>query len=390
MSGVRGQLPSETGFVIIGAGVAGAVTAWALARAKHGPGLVLEQEAAPGMHASGRNAGIAHQLEHDPVILTLAVRGMERLRDLDAGRGELLSGAGGLLVVGKARENSLAVIHERMREAGIQSELMASAPARSRFGCLNLAVFDTALWCPSDGVLDIHALLMRYLDDARTGGFALRTGCRVDDLLIEGGRVRGVRVAGQTIRAGAVVDASGAWAGRLGRAAARLPLRPMRRHLFVTGPLPFVDRAWPPTWAIDREFYFRPESDGLLLSPCDEADAEPGLPPTDPAAATLLAEKLAVCAPALADVTIRRSWAGLRTFAADRHPIIGPDPDLPGLFHVGALGGFGMTTGAAIGELAATLLTGGRPDWIDPEIVAPSRLLLNGKSPRAASARSAG
>ena len=90
--------------------------------------------------------------------------------------------------------------------------------------------------------------------------------------------------------------------------------------------------------------------------------------------ATLLAEKLAAGAPALADVTIRRSWACLRTFAADRRPVIGPDPDLPGLFHVSGLGGFGMTTSAAVGELAATLLAGGHPDWIDPERVAPSRL----------------
>lgn len=387
---VGDQLPSETGFVIIGAGVAGAATAWALARRRGGPGLLLEQEGAPGMHASGRNAAIAHQLEHDPIILTLAVRAMQRLRALDDGRGELLSSVGGLMLAGKAGEESMTVMHQRMREAGLHSELMAPVQARARFGCLDLVAFETVLWCPSDGVLDIHTLLTRYLDDAKAGGFPVHTGCRVDDLLIEGGRVRGVRVADRTIRAGVVVDASGAWAGRLGRGATRLPLRPLRRHLFVTGPLSFVDRTWPPTWAIEREYYFRPESGGLLLSPCDEAEAEPGVPPTDPDAATLLAEKLAAGAPALADVTIRRSWACLRTFTADRRPVIGPDPDLPGLFHVGGLGGFGMTTSAAVGELAATLLTGGRPDWIDPEIVAPSRLLLNGKSPRAVSARSAG
>ena len=382
-------LPSETGVVIIGAGVAGAATAWALARARGGPGLLLEQEAAPGMHASGRNAAIAHQLEHDAVILTLAGRAMRHLRALDAGRGELLSSVGGLMLAGQANEESIAVIHQRMREAGLHSELIAPVKARPRFGCLDFVAFETALWCPSDGVLDVHALLSRYLDDAKAGGFSVHTGCRVDDLLIEGGRVRGVRVADRTIRADVVVDASGAWAGCLGRAATRLPLRPLRRHLFVTGPLSFVDRTWPPTWAIEPEYYFRPESGGLLLSPCDEADAEPGVPPTDPEAATRLAEKLAAGAPALADVTIRRGWACLRTFAADRRPVIGPDPDLPGLFHVGALGGFGMTTSAAVGELAATLLTRGHPAWIDPDIVAPSRLRLNGTNPRAVSDRSA-
>jgi D-arginine dehydrogenase len=369
------RLPPRTGFVIVGAGVAGASTAWALAHAKHGPGVVLEQEASPGMHASGRNAAIANQIEHDPAILTLAVRAMRRLKALDEGRGELLHETGGIKLAGHATVESITVIHERLREMGLHSELIAAARARARFGSVNYVTFDTALWCPADGVLDIHALLMRYLDGARAGGFTVLTGCRVDDLVIDRGRVCGVRVADQEILADVVVDASGAWAGRLGRPGTRLPLRPMRRHLFVTGPLSFVDREWPPTWTIEREFYFRPESGGLLLSPCDEADAEPGTPPTDPAAAMLLAEKLAADAPDLADITIRREWACLRTFTADRRPVIGPDPDLPGLFHVGGLGGFGMTTSAAVGELAATLLTGGRPDWIDPACVAPSRLL---------------
>jgi D-arginine dehydrogenase len=368
------ELPSDTSVIIVGAGVAGAATAWALARAGHGPGLLLEQEVAPGMHASGRNAALAHQLEDDPVILALAVRGMARLHDLDAGRDELLQSVGGLIVAaGQAGEAAIARTHTRTREAGVASELMPAAQARARFGCLDLIAFETALWSPSDGVLDIHAILMRYLDGAKAGGFSVHTGCRVDDLVIEGGRVRGVRVKDQIIRAEVVVDASGAWAGRLGRAV-RLPLQPKRRHLFITGPLAFVDRTWPPVWTIEREYYFRPESGGLLLSPCDETNVEPGEPVIDSAAAVLLAEKRAADAPRLADVTIRRSWACLRTFAADRRPVIGPDPHLSGLFHVSGLGGFGMTTSAAVGELAATLILGGRPDWIDPRVVAPARL----------------
>src|ERR1017187_191094 len=120
------QLPSDTSVVIIGAGIAGAATAWALARAGHGPGLLLEQEVAPGMHASGRNAAIAHQLEDDPVILSLAVRGMERLRALDAGRDELLQSTGGLTIAGREGGDAIAHTHRRMREAGVSTELMTA------------------------------------------------------------------------------------------------------------------------------------------------------------------------------------------------------------------------------------------------------------------------
>jgi D-arginine dehydrogenase len=130
----------------------------------------------------------------------------------------------------------------------------------------------------------------------------------------------------------------------------------------------------PFAWHDDAAFYFRPEGEGLLFSPCDEVPVEPGPASTDPAAAELLAEKLIRYAPGLADLPIKRSWACLRTFAPDRKPVIGPDPDRSGLFHVSGLGGFGMTASAAVGELAAALIAGKRADWLHLSAVLPRRL----------------
>jgi D-arginine dehydrogenase len=220
--------------------------------------------------------------------------------------------------------------------------------------------------------VDIHALLTRYLQEARESGFVLRTRTEVQDLVVEAGRVVGVETTRGRVRADAVLDASGAWAGRLGRSEP-LPLRRLRRHLFVAGPPPGGHQRSPFAWVEDAAFYFRPEGDGLLLSPCDETPMPPGEPPTDPAAADMLAEKLSRHAPAFTDLPIRRSWACLRTFAPDRRPIIGADPALPGLFHIAGLGGFGMGTSAAVGELAAALMAGDDPGWLDPSAVSPRR-----------------
>jgi D-arginine dehydrogenase len=148
----------------------------------------------------------------------------------------------------------------------------------------------------------------------------------------------------------------------------------MRRHLFVSAKVDFVRSDLPFTWVEDAAFYFRPEGDGLLLSPCDETAMPPGLPPTDPAASELLAEKLERTAPQLADLAIRRSWACLRTFAPDRRPLVGYDAHIRGLFHVSGLGGFGMMCSAGIGELAAALLMERPVEWIDADAVSPSRL----------------
>ncbi len=53
-----------------------------------------------------------------------------------------------------------------------------------------------------------------------------------------------------------------------------------------------------------------------------------------------------------------RLWCGLRTFAPDRRFVLGPDPVRPGLFWVAGLGGHGMTSGLAVGQLAADLILG--------------------------------
>ncbi len=369
-------LPPSTRWVIVGAGFAGAATAWALGRAGLGPGVILEQEFSYGVYASGRNAALLRLAEADPILLPLALRSFDRIRAFDRATAEpLFSETGGLTLAGRESAAKLEAERDALQDGGLMTFLLPASDARERFPLLSSVDFHLALWCPREGVVDIHALLTRYIQLARKSGFTLVTECSAEDLLIEAGRVTGVRTNRGEIRADGVIDASGAWAGRLGRAANPLPLRPLRRHLFVSGPpaaditnLPFI-------WVEDAGFYFRPEGDGLLFSPCDETHVAPGPAATDPAAAELLAEKLTRHAPDFADLPLKRSWACLRTFAPDRKPVIGPDPDRAGLFHVSGLGGFGMTTSAAIGELAATLLAGRTPDWIDLARVLPRRLL---------------
>lgn len=371
-------LPDQTRVIIIGAGFAGAATAWALGRANLGPGIIVEREPTPGEHASGRNAALVRVVEPDPVMLTLALRSVAHIGRLAEGRGELIRSTGSLTLADRGNLPRLEAAHAALRHAAVASELMPLRDARHRFAFLERMQFEAALWCPADGVADIHALLMAYLEQAKAKNFELHTGCGADRLLVEGSRVVGVAVGDADIHADVVVDATGAWAGLLTRERSPLPLQPLRRHLYASGPLTYVRRSWPYVWLMDGEAYLRPEGDGLLLSPCDETPWPPGVPPTDPAIAIQLAEKLSLCAPGLVDLTLRRSWACLRTFAPDRRPVIGPDPVLQGLYHVSGLGGSGMTASAALGELAAAAVAGARPDWLDPATFAPARFSVPG------------
>jgi glycine/D-amino acid oxidase-like deaminating enzyme len=366
-------LPPKTHWVIVGAGFAGAATAWALGRLGCGPGVILEQEPSWGVYSSGRNAAMARLAEPDATIGVLARRSLTRIKGLESAAAPLFRPIGGLTLAGVHGAMVVAGERDFMKRHDIHSVLLSAPRARGRFSFLAGVDFEVALWCPEEGVVDIHALLGLYLASAREAGFTLHTDCRAEALLLEGGRVTGVHTSAGDVRAEAVIDAGGAWAGKLGRPAAPVPLQPLRRHIFVSAPTDFMDPEGPIVWVEDAAFYFRPESGALLLSPCDETPAPAGDPPTDPAAGELLAEKIARRAPGLADLEIARSWACLRTFAPDRRPVMGADPDVSGLFHVSGLGGFGMMCSAAVGELAADLITGRTPDWIDPAPVLATR-----------------
>jgi D-arginine dehydrogenase len=367
------SVPTRTRWAIVGGGFAGAATAWALGELGAGAGVIIEQETSCGTHASGRNAAIARLFESDAVIGSLVRRSVARIRGFRTADGPLVGSTGGVTLAGPQSADGFAAEHALLKGFGHDVQLLSPREARQRFPFLETAEFGVALWCGDDGVVDIHALLGLYLSHARKSGFTVLTSCRADGLLIESGRVAGVRTTKGIIRADSVIDAGGPWAGRV---LAPLPLRPLQRHLFVSGPSDRIPASAPVVWNEDAGLYFRPDSGGILLSPCDETPADPGTPAVDPAATDLLAEKVARFTPGLADLPIRRSWACLRTFAPDRRPLIGADPRLPGLFHVSALGGIGMQCSAAIGELAAALLLERSVDWIDAAVLAPARIAL--------------
>lgn len=341
-------------FLIIGGGVAGLATAAALAA----PGrrvLLVDRELHPGFHASGHNAAIARQLTGRTEHTTLTVAGRKALGEaglVDASGGLLLAAEPGALDALAAEAEAFGVPVTRGSGAGVPG-LAAAEHLRT----------------PSDGIIDIHGELGLCARTAREGGAVLRYGCGVTAITADAEGFT-VTTEGGAVRATTLVNAAGAWAGPLGRLAGGMdiPLKPLRRHLaFGEGDHP---RDVPYTWWVDRPLYVRPEQGGLLMCPCDEVEVTPPdtgrQPDTDPGVLAGLAQSLGELAPHLLDVPIARAWSGLRTFAPDRRFVIGWDPVNPRLFWVAGLGGHGMTSGLAVGRLAAELLLSRATHELDP------------------------
>jgi len=356
-------------YVIVGAGFAGAATAYHLTRRGIGDILVLEQESIPGFHASGRNAAMLRQCVADPELTKLALNGAAFIQKLPSDWPEpvIFKNNGSLLLGSGAGWEKLKRDGEVGRSVGI-SGIAEWSPteAMRHVPLLKDAEFDGALWCASDGVVDIHALLSGYLKLAASRGAQIRYSAAVQGVRRKPGADFELDTAEGVVGCKVLVNASGAWANVIaGLAGAQLlPLRACRRHLFVSPPLPWVDRGWPFVWDVSHDIYFRPEGEGLLLCACDQTELAPGDPPLDESVKDMLAGKIQRYMPGLSDVSISRGWAGLRTLTPDGRFVIGWDEKVEGLFWVAGLGGHGMTTSAAVGELAADLLLGGpAPLW---------------------------
>lgn len=365
---------------IVGGGIGGAALAWALAGRAPGLSITLfEREPLPGAHSSGRNASLLLQNDPDPVNGPLALEGRRFYTDPPAGlfSSPPLHAVGSLRLAsgpnGLARQaRALA----QVRAFGLEVQELSPAEAAARFPLLDPGRVTGAVFCATDGILDIHAIVTGFLEGARRRGVRVEMGRAVRALRVEGERVVGLETAAGPVAAPLVVLAAGGWAGALGAAVgAPLPLRPTRRHLVVTAPIPSVGRDWPFLWDVDTPFYARPESGGLLLCGCDEDDAPDCDETVKPEKVEMVAAKAAALLPAIAGVGVARVWAGLRTLTPDGRDLIGPDPRRPGLFWMAGLGGHGMCAGPALARITAGLITG------DPELTReaaprlPERLL---------------
>ncbi len=362
------------GTIIIGAGVAGLATAHALASRGITDVLVLEAEPAAARHASGLNAAILRTVIEEPALAALAERSAPFFEDPpEAVSDRPLVDPVGLILTADS-DPAAATLEASARQTSRPTraidagELLRRAPfvaTRPR----------AALLSEADGVLDIAALTSGLERAARAAGVRFVFRSKVESLLVERGAVCGVACsAGRRYRADSVLIAAGGWAAQLARPhGSPVLLEPRRRHLLVTAPDPRVEPRWPVVWNLGDSYYARPESGGMLLCACDETVVDPDACAIDPGVRELLAEKVQRHLPRFADAPAAHLWCGMRTFSEDHGFVLGPDPVIDGLFWAAGLGGHGMTTAPAVGQLVAcALLDSAAPGDLSPFL--PARL----------------
>ncbi|MEU9025634.1 FAD-binding oxidoreductase [Actinomadura sp. NPDC048394] len=361
--------------VVLGAGMVGAACARELALAgcavtvvdrsgpaagttAHGEGNVLVSDKGPGPELE--LARLSRELW--PAILD---------GDPNAAAAEWDSKGGIVVATTPEGAGALAEFAEGQRKAGVTADEMDAAALAAAEPHLTRDVA-MAVRYPEDAQVQPAGAATALLAAAVRAGAELRTGCEVLGAVRRGGRITGVRTSTGTIEGDAVVNAAGPWSGEVAkRLGVRLDVRPRRGEVLVTAPMP-------PT--VFHKVY---DADyvGAVGSAAEDLQASAVVEATRggtillgssrrrvgfddrlrPEVLSVIAAKALRLFPMLAGVPVIRAYGGFRPFVPDHLPVIGPDPELDGLWHATGHEGAGIGLSAGTAAVLRDLMLGREP-----------------------------
>ncbi len=358
-------------FAVIGGGIAGASVAAGLA--PYASVVVLEAEDVPGYHSTGRSAAFWHETLGGPVVQPLSKASLAPLHD-----GGFLTPRGSLNVAGAEDLAKLDVLEANFAGSGAELRRVDAAELRDLVPRA-MPVLVGGVLEPDCADIDVGALLQHYLGECTRHGGTVITDFRVD-AMTSTDEIWTVRAGEKSIAARTVINAAGAWADNVAALAGARPLglQPKRRTIVqVRVDSDDVPHDLPLTIDIGGTFYFRPEANNKLwLCPHDETPVAPGDVSPEEIDVAIAIDRFETVT-SWRVVAVEHKWAGLRTFAPDRLPVYGFDPEVKGFFWCAGQGGVGIQTAPAAARLCTALLRDVAPDQsiahIDAASFSPSR-----------------
>jgi D-arginine dehydrogenase len=371
-------------YIVIGGGMAGVGIADALApRARI---ALLELEPHLGYHSTARSAAL-----FAPAYGSTAFRVLSRASEsflesppADYFPSSLLRPRGALLLARADQRASLEAEAQSVAHAGVELQRLSPEEARRRVPSLRPGYLAAAAYEPQVRDIDVEGLFRGFIRRARQAGVVFHTSAQISTVARDRGLWH-VGVGDQTFSARAIVNAAGAWCDQVAQrfGARPLGLRVLRRSAaIIDAPAGVATAQWPVVFDVDDQFYLKPEAGRLLISPADEEPVAPADAHAEDLAIAVAVDRIQRAFD-IEVPRVHRSWAGLRTFAPDRDPVIGYDAQVEGFFWCAGQGGYGIQSAPAFSQLAAALLA----DEPLPPALRGSTISAESLSPRRFSAR---
>ncbi len=368
-------LPARARVVVVGGGVIGTSVAYHLTKLGWTDVLLLEQG-----HLSGGTtwhaAGLVGQLRASEGGTRLVQYSARLYAELEAEVG-LATGykeCGGITVARtEARMTQLRRTAAAAAAYDLDCELVTPEQARAHYPVMQVKDLVGAIWLPGDGKVNPTDLTSALARGARLGGARIVEKVRVTAVLVERGRVSGVRTDQGDVEAEVVVNCAGQWAKQVGDlAGVTVPLHSAEHFYVVTEPFDGVHPDLPVLRDPDGYTYFKEEVGGLVVGGF-EPQAKPWVSPDeiphpfefqlleeDWDHFSILMENALLRIPALHETGIRKFYNGPESFTPDNQFILGHAPELTN-FYVGAgFNSVGIASAGGAGRALAEWIVGRR------------------------------
>ncbi len=371
--------------IIVGGGVIGTSIAFHLAKKGITDVLLLERShVAAG--STGKSVGIVEATYSTDVNVAMGKAGYEELSRFPEVTGETADFHPRPYLETVAEERHRAYLEEALeigRRHGLRQRILTPDEVPEFFPELRIDDIAGALLNMEAGFCDPHSVANGYARAAQRDGVRVRLQTPVERVLVDQGKVVGVRTPQQDVHAPIVVNAAGPWCNELNRPLGfELPVALWQRQIFVTTPHPEIPPDRPLYLDVTGRFYFRQELDGgfVLGLVEDVAAKELANPETDWDFRTKAVEAGVHRVPKLAETSIANAWSGIVTFTPDQLPILGPVKEAEGLYLANGMSGYGVMISPAIGLILAEIIADGTAKSIDASALSYERF----KGPRAA------
>jgi glycine cleavage system aminomethyltransferase T/glycine/D-amino acid oxidase-like deaminating enzyme len=366
-------LPTQAQTIIVGGGIAGCSTAYHLTQLGHADVLLLEQ----GQLTCGTTwhaAGLVGQMRPNRNMTRMSKYGIELYATLEAETG-LATGWKPCGSVNVARTpERMQVLRKQAalaRSFGVEVQLISPKEAGDLYPVMRTDDLQGAIWIPGDGKANPADLTMSLAKGARNRGAKLIEGVEVTGVIIEHGRVAGVRTTRGDVRCETLINCAGQWARQFGvLAGVNVPLYPAEHFYIVTDRIEGVHPMLPVMRDPDGFIYYKEEVGGLLMG-----GFEPVAKPwrMEPIPNTFqfqlldedwdqfepLMKNAIHRTPCLETAPVKMLLNGPESFTPDGNFILGEAPELRGYFVCAGFNSAGIANSGGAGRLIAEWVLGG-------------------------------
>jgi len=359
-------LPSTAPVVIIGAGCIGAAIAYQLGRRGVKGVVVIEKEPFAGAGSTSKAAGGIRAQFSTPLNVRISMMAVEHFKRFgDEMETDPVFFPVGYLFLLADPEPWAAFQRQAEMQRSLGLPVRTLTPQQAKEVVPELEVGDLlgATFCLDDGLGNPHEVTQTYVSQARRLGAVFHFADPATGLVMEKGRVTGVRTgSGSTVSTPMVVDAAGphaaevaAWAG------VDLPVKAVRRHCFTTEPLPMARENLPMIVDMHSGVYMHRESGGMLLGYANPEEPEGFNLSVNWDLLDRMVEPAMHRVPALEAAQISNGWAGLYETTPDHNSVLGPPFGVQGFMLANGFSGHGFMHAPAVGQLLAEWIVDGRP-----------------------------